>query len=172
MGFGTGLNALLTCIEADKYHREVHYQSIENFPLSGEIINQLNFQDYCHPENENTFRLIHEVPWNKEIQITNHFFLTKLQADIQEIELKPEFFNLIYYDAFGPGVQPELWTESIFSRIAAGMKANGIFITYSAKGSVRRALKSSGLTVEKLQGPPGKREITRAIKKQPAGFSV
>ena len=165
MGFGTGLNAFLTCIEADKSSRQVHYTGMEKFPLSDKIIKQLNYPEILDPSFFEIFRLLHHVAWDQEIRITANFTLHKIEKGIHEVFLNPETFDLVYYDAFGPEVQPELWTDEIFRKIASAMKPDGILVTYSAKGSVRRALKSAGFEVEKLPGPTGKREITQATKK-------
>ena len=165
MGFGTGLNAFLTCLESARSSRKVDYLGVEKFPLQPEIINKLNYPDILEPASSGIFKSIHEAPWDLEVMITENFFLQKIKCDIIDLKLNPENFDLVYYDAFGPEVQPELWTDSVFTSIAKAMKTGGILVTYSAKGAVRRALKNSGFDVEKLPGPPGKREITRATKK-------
>ena len=165
MGFGTGLNALLTLINSEKNSRQVHYTGVEKFPLSDGIIEQLNYPQILNPSFVKIFRSLHNSGWNQEIKITADFTLFKINKDLQDLIFNPDTFDLVYYDAFGPKVQPELWTDQIFQKITNAMKPGGILVTYSVKGSVRRALKSTGFEVKKLPGPPGKREITRATKK-------
>ena len=165
MGFGTGLNALLTCLRSENTSRPVYYTGIEKFPLSSEIIEQLNYPQVLDNASVELFRSLHYAKWNEEVRVTGDFMLHKIESDMQDVLLDPDSFDLVYYDAFGPEIQPELWTYQIFQKIARAMKQNGILMTYSAKGSVRRALKSAGFEVEKLSGPQGKREITRASKK-------
>jgi tRNA U34 5-methylaminomethyl-2-thiouridine-forming methyltransferase MnmC len=164
VGFGTGLNALLSLVEAEKSGKTIHYTSIESFPLNADITEQLNYPELIGTSTASLFKMMHEVVWNREMQITDHFILNKVLIGLEEIELKPNCFDLVFFDAFGPEVQPELWTEEIFRKIFLSVKEGGILVTYSAKGSVRRALKNSGFSVEKMPGPAGKREITRAVK--------
>lgn len=165
MGFGTGLNTLLTCIESVKSSRQVHYIGVEKFPLTDTIIHQLNYPKILDPSSSKLFISLHNAPWNQEIKITPNFTLHKIDEGINEVFMTPDTYDLVYFDAFSPDVQPELWSEQIFQKLATAMKAGGILVTYSAKGSVRRAMKNAGFEVEKLPGPPGKREITRATKK-------
>lgn len=165
IGFGTGLNAFLTCLNAEQISRQVHFTGVEKFPLSPEITDQLNYPQFVRPLSPELFRSLHLAGWNRETKITEHFFLHKIRGDILDTALDPASFELVYFDAFGPEVQPELWTEDAFSLISKAVRQGGILVTYSAKGSVRRALKKAGFEVEKIPGPPGKREITRAIKK-------
>jgi tRNA U34 5-methylaminomethyl-2-thiouridine-forming methyltransferase MnmC len=164
VGFGTGLNAFLSLLEADKSGKTIHYTAIEPFPLDPAIIKLLNYAELLGASTESLFKMLHEADWNRKIQITDHFILHKVLHKLKNIELLRSSFDIVYFDAFGPEVQPELWTEEIFRKIFSSMKEKGILVTYSAKGSIRRALKNSGFSVEKLPGPAGKREITRAIK--------
>lgn len=165
IGLGTGLNALLTYDEAAKTGKQIYYTGIEFYPLEIEFIKQLN---YTKTTNRNysgkIFLEIHEASWNKEVRISDFFSIEKINKKIEEYLPEKEKFDLIYFDAFGPEVQPELWTEDIFAKLAASIKLNGILVTYSTKGDVKRVLKKSGFTIEKLPGPPGKREILRAKK--------
>jgi len=165
VGFGTGLNAFLTCLECEKSSRQIHYTGVEKFPLSKGITDLLNYPDFIDHSMQPVFRLIHNAPWNLATSITGNFRLLKIDKDIRDIFPENTTYDLVYFDAFGPEVQPELWTEEIFQKIAFSMKNGGILVTYSVKGAVRRALKNSGFEVEKIPGPPGKREITRATKK-------
>ena len=165
MGFGTGLNAFLTCLECEKFSRQINYTGVEKFPLSKGITDLLNYPGFIDPSTQSVFRLIHKAPWNQETNITGNFMLHKIDKDIRDILPENDTYDLVYFDAFGPDVQPELWTEEVFQKVALSMKKGGILVTYSVKGSVRRALKNSGFEVEKIPGPPGKREIARATKK-------
>lgn len=164
IGFGTGLNAFITLIEAEKLNLNIDYVGVEGFPVSMEEINKLNYP-YELNANAKTklFQDLHKADWDKQYTISNNFQLTKQHKQFHEID-ETNAFNVIYFDAFGARVQPELWTESIFKKMFDALKPNGILVTYSAKGSVRRAMQSVGFTVEKLPGPPGKREMLRASK--------
>jgi tRNA U34 5-methylaminomethyl-2-thiouridine-forming methyltransferase MnmC len=161
MGFGTGLNTLLTLIEAEKLGLDIYYETVEQFPLSLEMAARLN---YCgqlkRMDLQDKFLLMHE--W-EAAAISPHFFLRKLLIDFNDYAFEDNF-HLIYYDAFGPASQPALWTPGIFEKIERHLYLGGILMTYSAKGDVRRAMSGAGFKVEKLMGPPGKREITCAIK--------
>lgn len=162
VGFGTGLNVLLTLIKAIDYEKEVKYYSIEKFPLASEIVNKLNYSSILSPEHPELFSDIHSSEWDKDIQF-GPFTLHKIHADLLEYSV-PTGNDLIYFDAFSPGKEPGLWSEKIFSLIYDSMNTGGVFVTYSAKGEVRRRLLSVGFKVEKLPGPPGKKHILRAIK--------
>jgi tRNA U34 5-methylaminomethyl-2-thiouridine-forming methyltransferase MnmC len=165
IGFGTGLNALLTWMEAEEIPKKVHYVALEPFPLDMEIWSLLNYPDcFCTFSYQKIYRRLHETDWERDEQISPFFSIKKIRSRLEEYLPEPDTFNLVYFDAFGPDVQPGLWTEEIFRKISFSMKNRGILVTYSAKGSVRRALMSSGFSVEKLPGPVGKREITRAVK--------
>jgi tRNA U34 5-methylaminomethyl-2-thiouridine-forming methyltransferase MnmC len=166
-GFGTGLNCLLTAIYAEKEHRPVNYIAVEKYPLDQESAWQLNYGEPYGDVGKKLFQQIHELPWEKEMKITDFFSLQKICADIRELRyeiLKP--FDVVYYDAFGPDKQPEMWTQEIFTQISSQCSADSVFVTYSAKGEVRRRLTSAGYTMERLPGPPGKKEMLRGIKKQ------
>jgi len=164
IGFGTGLNALITLVEARKRQLRIDYAGVEAFPVAMEEVNLL---DYCKQlgfeAEEEAFQKMHKTPWEETISITPDFSLLKQQKDFKKIE-EENLFNLIYFDAFGARVQPELWTEEIFLKMYMALKQNGVLVTYAAKGSVRRAMQAVGFTVERLPGPPGKREMLRAVK--------
>ena len=162
MGFGTGLNAFITLIEAKKRNSIVHYTGIEAYPIVNKEINQLNYHQQLK-DSEEEFLSLHNAPWEIETGINTNFTLLKRKQFFSEIKDQNKF-DLIYFDAFGARVQPELWTEEIFKNMFEVLKQNGVLVTYSAKGSVRRALQSVGFTVERLPGPPGKREMLRACK--------
>lgn len=164
IGFGTGLNAFVTFLEAVKQNLQVNYMGIEAYPVTNEEIALLNYVAQLKADDfANVFEKIHQVEWEVTNTISNSFKLTKKQQFFSDINYNQEF-NLIYFDAFGARVQPELWTETIFSLMYKALKPNGILVTYAAKGSVRRAMQAVGFTVERLPGPPGKREMLRATK--------
>ncbi|PKA97125.1 tRNA U34 5-methylaminomethyl-2-thiouridine-forming methyltransferase MnmC [Flavobacteriaceae bacterium MAR_2009_75] len=164
IGFGTGLNAFITFLEAEKGNLVVNYNGVEKFPVSVEEVHQLNYISELKAEEfSNAFSRMHDSSWDREHLISENFRLTKRQLDFNEIDGE-ERFDLIYFDAFGARVQPELWTEDIFSRMYGVLKLGGVLVTYSAKGSVRRAMQAVGFEVERLPGPPGKREMLRAMK--------
>jgi tRNA U34 5-methylaminomethyl-2-thiouridine-forming methyltransferase MnmC len=163
IGFGTGLNAFLTLIEAEKLNKTINYTGIEAYPVSLDEIEQLNYVALISENHADIFKKMHNVSWNALHQITSYFQLEKQQKRFQDIEIK-EAFDIVYFDAFGARVQPDLWTEDIFKIMFEALKINGVLVTYSAKGSVRRAMQTVGFTVERLPGPPGKREMLRATK--------
>ncbi|NNK80438.1 MAG: tRNA (5-methylaminomethyl-2-thiouridine)(34)-methyltransferase MnmD [Flavobacteriales bacterium] len=164
VGFGTGLNALLSLSEAIDSGLSIDYHSIELHPLPVEIIKKL---DYCcqigKPQLKETFYSMHEYPWDAIQDIQDNFKLTKYHVGLSESEM-PEKIDLVFYDAFGPGSQPELWDVSIFKKIYSKMSTGGVLTTYCSKGDVRRAMISVGFKVEKVPGPPGKREMLVATK--------
>lgn len=165
VGFGTGLNALLTLAEAERRSIRVRYTSIEPFPIEAATWQQLNYPRLIDsPALSKQFETLHLSAWNHPTEISDHFILEKINSGLQEFNTAGVPYHLIYFDAFGPDVQPELWTPAIFERLYACLLPGGILVTYSVKGSVIRALKSAGFKVEKLPGPPGKRHITRAIR--------
>ncbi|MDO6598379.1 tRNA (5-methylaminomethyl-2-thiouridine)(34)-methyltransferase MnmD [Oceanihabitans sp. 2_MG-2023] len=164
IGFGTGLNAFMTLLEAEKWNLNIAYIGVEAFPVTTEEFIQLNYAEELKASNkEHLFKKLHEIIWEVQEQITTNFKLTKAKKDFSEIN-ENEVFNLIYFDAFGAEVQPELWTEEIFKSMFDALKSNGVLVTYAAKGSVKRALRSVGFTLERLAGPPGKRHMLRATK--------
>lgn len=165
VGFGTGLNALLTVIEAKKLRRKINYVAIEPEPVDSEIINHLNYASVIGgTEATGYYRKLNEAGWVYPSFLSDYFIISKIQAKLEDVTLSEKQFHLVYFDAFGPDVQPELWTENIFTQLYNCMKPDGILVTYSCKGNVKRALKSSGFRIEKLPGPVGKREVLRAIK--------
>lgn len=164
IGFGTGLNALLTGIESRNHTTSIQYTSIEKYPVSSEFINHLNFCTLLdNPNCGDLFMKIHGSEWEKMTNIEHNFFLNKIKSDFKEIKFK-DTFDLIYFDAFAPSAQPELWTEEIFRIMYNALKKDGILVTYCAKGIVKRTMKSVGFEVIALPGPIGKREMTKAIK--------
>ncbi|MGY8825547.1 MAG: tRNA (5-methylaminomethyl-2-thiouridine)(34)-methyltransferase MnmD [Candidatus Latescibacterota bacterium] len=162
MGFGTGLNALLTWRYGQEQQRRIFYASIEAQPVPAEVVRMLNYEALV-PGAKEIFTQLHRAPWDKAIELTELFCLQKRHAMLEKIELEPHF-DIVYYDAFGPSCQPELWTPSIFAKLYASLVNGGFLVTYCAKGQVKRDLRSVGFEVIGLPGPPGKREITKAIK--------
>ena len=164
IGFGTGLNAFITLLEAENLNTSINYVGVEAYPVGLNEVQELNYpQQLLVEARSKTFNKMHEVSWADKHTMTVSFSLTKQQKlfkDISEINV----FDLIYFDAFGARVQPELWTESIFNIMFNALKRHGVLVTYSAKGSVRRAMQAVGFNVERLPGPPGKREMLRATK--------
>ncbi|HKI89461.1 MAG TPA: tRNA (5-methylaminomethyl-2-thiouridine)(34)-methyltransferase MnmD [Draconibacterium sp.] len=165
VGFGTGLNALLTAIVAEKDKRKTTYFTIEKYPLDETIINQLNYGQLVSEKARQWFGQIHACPWNVTVEINPWFFLHKLNANIITSPLTGmKLFDVVYFDAFGPDKQPEMWTPEIFRKIFNRSSAGSIFVTYSAKGEVRRQLEAAGFQMERLPGPPGKKQMLRGIK--------
>ena len=163
VGFGTGLNALLTAIKSIEGTREVNYTSIENYPLDNKTISSLNYNEFAGENGREIFHLIHLSPWNTRVNICKNFNLHKMEADFTKEKL-PGKYDLIYFDAFGPDKQPEMWTRKMFSGISDVTNKKGILVTYSAKGEVKRSLIACGFEVTLLPGPPGKRQMIRAVK--------
>lgn len=164
IGFGTGLNALLTFKYSTGNNVSIIYTGIEKYPLLENEYMILNYCNTFYPELGDIFQELHKVQWDKSSNISDDFCLLKINTDLKDFNPAANSFDIIYFDAFGPDVQPDLWSNDIFLKLAAALSPGGILTTYSVKGDVKRALKNAGLRVEKLPGPPGKREITRAIK--------
>jgi len=164
VGFGTGLNALLTAIKSNNGTREVNYTSIEKYPIDESIVKSLNHHQFAGDSGKEIFNSIHSAEWNHSVNICRNFNLLKISGDFTKDILQGNY-DLIYFDAFGPDKQPEMWTKEIFASVAAVTNKNGILVTYSAKGEVKRNLKACGFDVTLLPGPPGKRQIIRAVKK-------
>lgn len=164
IGFGTGLNAFLTLIEAEALQLDISYVGVEAYPVGLDEISQLNYVELISEKNKDEFLKMHEVSWEARHEITPNFQLLKQEKFFKDINAENEF-NIIYFDAFGARVQPDLWTEDIFAIMYRALKENGVLVTYSAKGSVRRAMQAVGFFVERLPGPPGKREMLRATKR-------
>lgn len=160
-GFGTGLNTLLTKIFAEKEQISIDYTAIEAYPVVFDIIEKLNFSEQLKIPSEEYLEL-HKLSWNTKHKVSEYFSFTKKKMRFEEIDEKE--FELIYFDAFGIRVQPELWTANIFKKAYAALTPNGSLVTYAANGKAKRALMEVGFQVEKIPGPPGKREMMRATK--------
>ncbi len=164
IGFGTGLNCFITFLESKERNLVVDYAGVEAYPISTDELKKLNYVSELNAEQQKPiFNKMHTVSWNEKHTISEEFMLTKQQKFFDEID-DDTCYDLIYFDAFGARVQPELWTEQIFKKMYNALKKGGVLVTYSAKGSVRRAMQSVGFSVERLGGPPGKREMLRATK--------
>ena len=165
IGFGTGLNALLSCVKALQEKLLINYTSIEAYPLPVSVWSTLNYHQVIASEKtSDLFYKISSAAWDYPAVIISGFNLIKSVCSLQEAEFTPGHFHLVYFDAFSPAVQPEMWTENVFRKLYESMAPGAILMTYSCKGIVKRALRSSGFTIERLPGPPGKREIIRACK--------
>jgi tRNA U34 5-methylaminomethyl-2-thiouridine-forming methyltransferase MnmC len=162
VGFGTGLNALLTFLEVSRIGATVYYHALEPFPIDQKLI-----EDWSAllPDQEKDLLLkMHQLDWGKWEEVSSGFFLFKEKCSLQEVKLDNQSKHLIYFDAFGPRAQEDMWKLELFEKLAHAMAHQGIFVTYCAKGQVRRDLEAVGLTTERLAGPPGKREMLRAQK--------
>ncbi|MFO7674348.1 MAG: tRNA (5-methylaminomethyl-2-thiouridine)(34)-methyltransferase MnmD, partial [Lutibacter sp.] len=165
IGFGTGLNCFITFLEALKMNLKIDYVGVEAYPLVADEVEKMNYVAQLEAlEFSNVFNQMHQQDWEISDEISPEFSLTKRKQFFNEINDENRF-DLIYFDAFGARVQPELWTEEIFEKMYNALKPDGVLVSYSAKGSVRRAMLAVGFLVEKLPGPPGKREMLRATKK-------
>ena len=163
VGFGTGLNALLTALECVNNTRKVFYKTIEMHPLNNSIIDKLNYPSVLDSGVGEIFRDLHRSPWSEDSVILDNFILHKVNDDLTNFTPGSKY-DLIYFDAFSPEAQPELWTRDIIELISSMTAPGGVFITYSAKGELKRNLVASGYKVTRLPGPTGKRHIIRAVK--------
>lgn len=164
IGLGTGLNCVLTLLEAKESQRHVYYTGIERYPLNEEIIRKLNYPSIIGKECENDYFAIHQAPWEEDVCLSPWFTLHKMEGDFTHYSFEQKY-DIIYFDAFAPEKQPEMWEQSLFDNLYQVLNEGGILTTYCAKGVVRRMLQTAGFKVERLPGPPGgKREILRATK--------
>jgi tRNA U34 5-methylaminomethyl-2-thiouridine-forming methyltransferase MnmC len=164
IGWGTGLNALLTWAEAHKTKRKVSYTGVEAYPVPWDLAQTMNYPQWVDVDGAAAiFEQMHLMPWGKKQELDPHFSLEKQQMLFEEIQFDPQF-DMVYFDAFGARVQPWLWEQPIFEKMYTALVDGGVLVTYAAKGSVRRAMIEVGFLVERLPGPPGKREMLRAIK--------
>lgn len=164
IGFGTGLNAFITLLESKKMNQTIDYVGVEAYPISAAEVLNMNYVEELDVKLESsTFEKIHECSWEEKVMLNDSFSITKRKQFFQDIEDENRF-DLIYFDAFGYRVQPELWSTEVFRKMYNALKTNGILVTYAARGVVKRSMIEVGFTVEKLAGPPGKREMFRARK--------
>jgi tRNA U34 5-methylaminomethyl-2-thiouridine-forming methyltransferase MnmC len=164
IGFGTGLNAFITFLEYSKFNQKIDYVGVEAYPVSIEEANMMNYVAELNAENERAiFDKLHQCHWNEAMVLKQDFVFTKRKQYFAEIN-DVDKFDLIYFDAFGYDVQPELWSADIFKIMFNALNSKGILVTYAARGVIKRNMLEAGFTVEKLEGAPGKREMFRAIK--------
>jgi Uncharacterized conserved protein len=167
VGFGTGLNALLTWGEAHRNHLNIVYDSIEAFPVSDVLLRELNYGQFVPELPTDAFLELHKTAWNHPAVLEKDcFLLNKWQRDFTSWRFTGKY-DLIFFDAFAPDKQPEMWEEDLFQKLFETLNKDGILVTYCAKGEVRRRLQRSGFQVERIPGPPGKREMLRARKSAP-----
>ncbi|MEI8112174.1 MAG: tRNA (5-methylaminomethyl-2-thiouridine)(34)-methyltransferase MnmD [Bacteroidia bacterium] len=165
IGFGTGLNAYLTYCFAKERNISVNYLSLEKYPLTETEYLQLNYPESIFPKNSLVFEQMHRADWDLNQEISSIFWLKKVKADLLTYQFNSEpQFDLVYYDAFAPGKQPEMWTDEVLHKVAESVKDGGILVTYCAKGTVRRAFSAAGFFMERMPGPTGKKEILRGRK--------
>lgn len=162
-GFGTGLNAYLAFCHAEERNIVIDYHSFEKYPLSQEEVLQLSYSDTRESEGDKRFALLHACEWNEDCPITPRFTLHKYHDDFSSVDFE-EAFDIVFFDAFNPDVQPHLWTDEVLGKFCRALKPGGIFVTYCVKGIVKQALRRLGLSVKRLPGPPGKREMLRGTK--------
>ncbi|POS02059.1 tRNA U34 5-methylaminomethyl-2-thiouridine-forming methyltransferase MnmC [Flavobacterium croceum DSM 17960] len=164
IGFGTGLNAFITYLESENNNKSIHYTAIEAYPVDLEHVKKLNYVEVLEAtEKTEKFMLMHTCNWEEEQTISDRFTIKKQCKKFQDI-LDENLYNIIYFDAFGYDVQPELWSDQIFKQMYKALKTNGILVTYACRGVIKRAMETAGFVIEKLPGAPGKREMLRAIK--------
>lgn len=163
IGFGTGLNALLSALEAEKRLLNIKYTTIEKYPLASSVTDKLKYGRLISEEAAVIEQGIHDAPWNVPITVTERFTIEKIETDL--LEWSPDTsFDIVFFDAFAPDMQPEMWSDDIIRKIAAQVRRGGLFVTYSARGTLKRELQSAGFRVDHPPGPTGKREFTRAQK--------
>jgi len=162
IGFGTGLNALLTGQRVSDQPYEIKYTSLESFPIDEPIWSKLNYAEALNMQH--AFESLHRAVWNSAVEIHPNFELIKLHTTLQQASLSSQSVDIVYFDAFAPSKQPEMWTHEMLSKVVRAMKPQGVFVTYCAKGQLKRDLRDLGLSVETLAGPPGKKEMVRAVK--------
>lgn len=164
IGFGTGLNAFITYVEAHKAGQEVHYTGVEAYPVAAEETAQLNYVEQLGAQqHKEVFTKMHGENWGEPILVDNNFTLIKRQQDFKDI-IDVAAYDLVYFDAFGYPTQPELWSAEIFGKMYNALKPNGILVTYACRTVIKKAMQQAGFTTKKLPGPPGKREMLLATK--------
>lgn len=165
IGLGTGLNCILSLMAAEEIRKKVYYTGIERYPLTMETVTKLDYPSLIGQERASDYFAIHEAPWGKDTELSHWFTLHKIEGDFTRYVFE-KGYDIIYFDAFAPEKQPEMWEQSLFDNLYQVLNEGGILTTYCAKGVVRRMLQAAGFIVERLPGPPGgKREILRATKK-------
>ncbi len=166
IGFGTGLNALLSLQFATEHKKKINYFTLEKYPLGLEFVNKLNYPEQLNVDRE-VFKNLHTSRWNKVLKVNEYFIFLKLQANLLSVDFnKINNIDLVYFDAFSPSKQPEFWTENVFKQIYLAMSPNGLLSTYSSAGMVKRALRNVGFDVKRKPGPKGKFHMLNATKKE------
>ena len=163
VGFGTGLNAYLSLLESINNQITIHYTAIELYPLSIDTISGLKYQEQLSNNTDDLFKQMHQSNWNESIIISSSFYLKKIKADFNKFELDQRY-DLIFFDAFSPDIQPDLWSLNNFQKLYNSLDKDGILTTYSSKGIVKQNLRDAGFIVKRLAGPKGKRHMIKAIK--------
>ena len=164
IGLGTGLNCFLTFLAAEETGKKIHYTGIERYPLNEDTLRKLDYPTIINQGHETDYYAIHQAPWGRDVELSPKFTLHKIEGDFTSYPFDGKY-DIIYFDAFAPEKQPEMWEQSLFDMLYNVLNEGGILTTYCAKGVVRRMLQSAGFTVERLPGPPGgKREILRATR--------
>ena len=163
VGFGTGLNAFLTLVNAVEKNIKTEYVTLELYPLSQDIISKINYGAFVDERYAGLYMKLHESEWDTPVEIDKNFILTKKNIDLKDFISDP-VFDVVYFDAFAPDKQPDMWNDEIYKKIVGAMAENGVMTTYCAKGVVRRGFRDAGLTMERIPGPPGKREMIRGSK--------
>ena len=164
IGLGTGLNCFLTFLAAEETGKKIHYKGIERYPLNEDTLRKLDYPTIINQGHETDYYAIHQAPWGRDVELSPKFTLHKIEGDFTSYPFDGKY-DIIYFDAFAPEKQPEMWEQSLFDMLYNVLNEGGILTTYCAKGVVRRMLQSAGFTVERLPGPPGgKREILRATR--------
>ncbi len=162
IGFGTGLNAILALLFSRQHSRLVNFTTVEAFPLPEEIWSQLNYADQLDAADE--FVKVQSCSWGDRHAISDNFSLMKCHTRVETFTPAKSAYDVIFYDAFAPSRQPEMWHLSLLEKVCGGLRSPGVFVTYCATGQLKRDLRSLGLNVETLPGPPGKKEMVRALK--------
>lgn len=164
VGFGTGLNALLTLDWAKSHEQKITYSTLEPIPLAADIYTQLNYHQLINGSvNQADLKYLHEAEWEQEHQLTDNFTFFKTQSKLQDFQSEKDF-DLVYYDAFAPSKQAEMWDYDVLEKTADLMAEGAVLVTYCARGQFKRDLAALGLSVETLKGPPGKKEMVRGVK--------
>ena len=161
VGFGTGLNAFLALVEAERSGKEIRYITLEKYPVEAEKAMLLNYPELIDSEKQTVFNALHASEWNKPVEIMPYFTIQKIESDFTQYVHSLQY-DVVFFDAFSPEKQPEMWSEEQFEKLYKSCNFGAVLTTYCAKGVVRRAMQKAGFKVERLPGPPGKREILRA----------
>jgi len=163
VGFGTGLNAMLTFVEAEKCGKKVDYTGVELYPIGEDIFTQLNYAEILNIDKQKYYLPLHTCEWDKDIELSQNFTLTKINIDLNKYNTN-KHFDIIYFDAFAPDKQSELWTKTVFDKMFSMLSFGGVLVTYSSKGEVKRNMRDSGFTVKRLQGAAGKHHMIKGYK--------